>query len=185
MILNFGISDIKNASKLHKHAYDKWHSMIERCYSSYVIKIRPSYINTYICDEWRFFSNFLDFYNKNYRDGFHLDKDILGDGTLYSPNTCCWVPVYINTLMNACNTRRGKYKQGVSYHIRYNRYDAIIHEYNKQIFIGCYATEDDAYNAYKHEKLRYVNEVISSALYKNDITYTIAESLYKKFDVFR
>ena len=66
MILNFGISDIKNAANLHKHAVDRWCGMSDRCYGSSIIKKRPSYINTYICDEWRLFSNFLDFYNKNY-----------------------------------------------------------------------------------------------------------------------
>lgn len=56
-----------------------------------------------------YFSNFLKWFNGNYIKGYALDKDILIKGNkVYSPETCCFVPYEINTLVtNRKNGRNG------------------------------------------------------------------------------
>lgn len=82
--------------------------MINRCYNEKDI----SYYNygargVVVCEEWKNnYQNFLDWSLSNgYKDGLQIDKDILGNGMLYSPETCCWV----TRLENANNTRKNIY----------------------------------------------------------------------------
>lgn len=83
----------------------RWHGMIGRCY-------RKSY-NTYefygakgvrVCKEWRGSGGFENFYRWSLKNGWQLglqlDKDIKGNGKLYSPKTCSWVTPVVN-----CNHR--------------------------------------------------------------------------------
>lgn len=73
-------------------AYETWHSMLRRCYSEKCLKKEPSYIGCSVCEEWRNFQNFAEWFYDNYKDGLHLDKDILVDGNkIYSHDTCLFV----------------------------------------------------------------------------------------------
>lgn len=48
-----------------------------------------------------------DAYEEYLREGYHLDKDIMGDGSIYSPQVCRFVPQAINNLLvSKCNTNR-------------------------------------------------------------------------------
>lgn len=55
-----------------------------------------------ICDEW--LNDFEKFYqwsiDNGYSKNLQLDKDIKGNGKLYSPETCCWVTPYENNTHN-------------------------------------------------------------------------------------
>lgn len=68
--------------------------MMQRCY----YKKNNSYKNygakgVTVCKEWR--EDIKSFYNwainNGWKEGLQLDKDIKGDGLLYSPDTCCFV----------------------------------------------------------------------------------------------
>jgi len=79
--------------------YRAWRNMIKRCYE----KKNKSYSyyggrGVIVCDEWKNnYQKFLDWALANgYKEGLQLDKDIVGDGLLYSPETCCWVTKKIN-----------------------------------------------------------------------------------------
>lgn len=66
--------------------------MIKRCYDSN----SKQYKNyggrgVRICDDWHIFANFEKWYDENYIDGYEIDKDKLGNGLLYSPETCCFL----------------------------------------------------------------------------------------------
>jgi hypothetical protein len=74
--------------------YRVWNGMKSRCYNPK----NPSYKyyggrGVTVCDEWR--DSVEAFYdwamNNGYQPGLELDKDVVGDGTLYSPETCCFV----------------------------------------------------------------------------------------------
>lgn len=80
--------------------YTKWENMLARCY--YPITSRYSAYGgrgVEVCDEWLNFQNFAKWFDDNYIDGWHLDKDILGDGMLYSPDVCRFVPQEINNVL--------------------------------------------------------------------------------------
>ena len=103
---NVGITDIKRASRLYPRVYRLWEHILRRCYSNNSLEKRPSYQNTVVCDRWLIFSNFLndikfvpgfDYWWQNPNCQISLDKDILGDGTIYSLNTCVFVPKSFNS----------------------------------------------------------------------------------------
>ena len=90
--------------------YRIWRAMLERCYNENDIGYN-SYggKGTYVCDRWLNFTNFLEDlptiqgYDKYSFDNWliELDKDLLQIGVVnkvYSPQTCRFIPTYINTL---------------------------------------------------------------------------------------
>lgn len=93
-----GIGDYTN--KTDSVAFKKWHAMLERCYSEKSLVKRPSYKECYVSEEWKNFQNFARWFNSQiYKNGWHLDKDLLIKGNhLYSEGTCSLVPREINML---------------------------------------------------------------------------------------
>jgi hypothetical protein len=81
--------------------YSIYRSMIARCYTI----TKNGYKNYYkkgvkVCDEWKNdYQKFLDWCLENgWQKGLQLDKDIKGNGMLYSPETCCFVTARDNGL---------------------------------------------------------------------------------------
>jgi hypothetical protein len=73
-----------NSNPLYKH----WKGMLER-----VVTV---YEGVSVCKDWYNLNLFCDWAIQKYVQGHELDKDILGDGTIYSPFTCCFVPKEVN-----------------------------------------------------------------------------------------
>lgn len=88
-----GVGDYKpHINGCASKCYTVWYSMIRRCYSSVYHRAKPTYKDCNVCDEWKNFQVFAAWFHKNYKDGLHLDKDILIDGNKdYSPETCIFV----------------------------------------------------------------------------------------------
>lgn len=83
-------------SSTHPHAYKCWTRMMARCYCQDYQKRNKTYIGCKVSEHWHNFQNFAEWFYDNYDDGLHLDKDILGDGKLYSEKTCKFVTQYEN-----------------------------------------------------------------------------------------
>ena len=111
-----------NENATIRHAYNCWHRMIERCHNPKYQETCSTYIGCSICDEWKNFSNFFEWYKVNYKDGCELDKDILVKGNkVYSPETCCFVPQEINKILLKGQKKRGYpccYLQLYAQHLR-------------------------------------------------------------------
>lgn len=182
-ILGIGVNDILiplDSDNVLKKAYSVWRSMLERCYSERYQQIQPTYIGCSVCDEWKYFSKFVEFFENYYIEGYHLDKDILiRDNKVYSPQTCAFVPQEINCLLTRRQNDRGKLKQGVRYdshpRLKSNKYVAQISVRGKRVNIGYYATEDEAFVAYKTRKEALIKEIATE--YYNE--GKIAENVYK------
>ena len=91
----------ENGEKLD--SYVCWNHMLERCYSAKCQEKCPTYKGCYVCDEWLYYPNFKNWYDNNYYEieskTSQLDKDILiKNNKVYSPNTCIFVPNFINKL---------------------------------------------------------------------------------------
>lgn len=86
---------VTRKGSVHTTAYDKWHGILERCYSPNASVKHPSYRDCYICDEWMNFQVFAKWFYENYPDdgiSYHIDKDIKVKGNkVYSPSTCLFV----------------------------------------------------------------------------------------------
>lgn len=99
--LKLGVACIGNVnSKHHIKEFNKWRGMIERCYD-----LENNHYNAYgalgvtVCDRWLCFEYFLNDlpqingydYELMQSGKLHLDKDIIGSGKVYSPETCILV----------------------------------------------------------------------------------------------
>ena len=78
--------------------YDTWVGMIRRCYSEKSLIKRPTYKDVTICEEWYNFQNFAKWFENNYVEGLHLDKDLLSkEKKIYSPKSCCFITLQNNS----------------------------------------------------------------------------------------
>ena len=72
----------------HTKPYKTWVGMIERCYCTKRLLRFPTYSDCTVCDEWHNFQNFAIWFDDNYIEGYHLDKDVKIKGNrVYSPDT--------------------------------------------------------------------------------------------------
>lgn len=71
-----------------------WERMISRCYNKSHEKYKfYGGRGVIVCDQWKnSYQSFLDWSILNgWKQGLQIDKDIKGNGLLYSSETCCWV----------------------------------------------------------------------------------------------
>lgn len=140
--------------------YRKWHSMMTRCYSEKYQENCPTYIGCKVDQQWHRFSAFKAWMsNQDWREK-HLDKDLLGDGTLYSPETCVFVTQSVNKFMTDRSAARGPDPIGVFN--RNGRFRAYINVSSKRKHLGCFDTPEQAHIAWVACKTEIANELIAS-----------------------
>lgn len=182
LVYNKGVRDIPSSfNNKHTEAYCKWIDMLGRCYSDKYLIRRPSYVGCSVCDDWLVFSNFNAWFNRNNVIGYHLDKDILVDGNkVYSPDTCCFVPLYINNLFLEQNSKRGEYPIGVSFEVSTNKYKAQLSEGKINKNLGRYDTAEDAHIAWVIEKQNYCIKIASDAYNRKEINKHVRDAIVNK-----
>jgi hypothetical protein len=145
--------------------YITWHDMLKRCYSDTYKEKRNTYSDCTVTDEWHNFQNFAKWFDKNYYEiegqRMHLDKDILRKGNrVYSPETCVFVPQFINGIFIKCNSKRGNLPIGVSFIKQSKKYKVECSKgKGKNVFLGNFTSPHDAFEAYKSHKEKYIKEV--------------------------
>ena len=137
-------------------AYQDWQRMIERCYSSRYLHANTTYIGVTVCDEWRSFSAFRNWWLDNYVDGWQLDKDILSDMRTYSPETCLYVPSWLNSFITDHGAASGEWPIGVCYDKRRGKYRASCsNKIEKKLeHLGYFDTAAEANRAWAIRKLQ-------------------------------
>ena len=138
LVCGIGINDYNGNMSLNGSAiksYAIWHAMLERCYSKKKQLKMPTYVGCSVCDEWIYFSNFKVWFDLNHNEDFELDKDILIKGNkVYGPETCRYVPKYINQLLVYSGRDRGNLHLGVSKHSSGKGYEMQCNDgYGKNI----------------------------------------------------
>ena len=173
----------KNGERLE--SYICWKSMLCRCYSAKHQKRYPSYKGCSVCDEWLYYPNFKKFYNENYYeiDGktSQLDKDILVKGNkIYSPETCIFVPKFINTLFTKSQKIRGDFPVGVCYDKTNKKYKAHLSVFKNgkstQKNLGYFDTPEEAFEVYKRAKEDYIKKIADE--YKDKIPTELYQAMY-------
>ena len=167
------IEGVKTKSYIH------WSSMLTRCYDKKYVK-RSNYETCNVCDSWLNYQNFARWHEENYysleNESVELDKDIIKRGnSIYSPDTCMYVPHKINTII--CNRRndRGVYPVGVSL---YNgKFGAHCNVDGKTKFLGVFPTEMDAFIAYKTAKEAEIRRV--AEMYRGKIPDQVVDNILK------
>jgi len=153
----------------------RWRSLIERSGSIKLKEIYTTYKDVTVCEEWKCFQNFAEWFEKNYIDGWDLDKDILVKGNkVYSPETCCFIPHEVNSMIVKSDKNRGECPIGVRK--IYNRFQARINKGDQLINLGRFDKKEEAFRAYKIAKEDYIKEVADK--YKHQLPEKVYEALY-------
>ena len=153
----------------------RWRSMLNRCYDKKVHINHPRYEGCTVCNEWLLFSNFKEWFDKHYVEGWCLDKDILVKGNkVYSPQTCCFVPNEINVIFSN-KTRPLDLPKGVTLN-KHGKFVARTRINGVETRIGQYNNAIDAFNAYKREKEKWIKEVADK--WKDQLEPRVYEALY-------
>lgn len=127
-------------------------------------------------EEWKLFSEFRKWFDNHYIEGWSLDKDILVKGNkVYGPKTCCFVPNEINTFFTKRQNDRGKFVIGVV-NKRNNKYISSISINGHIKHLGCFETEEEAFDAYKEAKEGQAKKLADK--YKTQLDPRVYEALY-------
>lgn len=162
LIYNVGIvtnDDIISENGKSLKSYITWRAMIHRCYSIYNGDF--SYRDCSVCDEWLYYANFKKWFDENYHEGYHLDKDILKEhNKVYSPETCCFVPPLLNMMIVTKQRKKSTFPTGVSLQSN-GKYQVIVKLNGRPKRIGNqYDTIEEAHSAYICFKRAHVMEVV-------------------------
>lgn len=156
----FDLENVGEMTPLKIKARSYWRAMLQRCYDKKFLEKHPTYQGCYVCEEWLTFSNFLKWFEKNYKEGYELDKDLLSgkENKIYSPETCCFLPHELNGLICRCNGLR---RDGLPIGVRKNNrsYSAELRKTMKTVKVGHFPTIEEAFNAYKEAKEAYIKEL--------------------------
>lgn len=141
--------------------YIAWQAMMNRCYNSTLER----YEGCSVAEEWHNFQNFAKWYDANYyeiqEERMELDKDILIKGNkLYSPETCVYVPRFINCLFTKSDKIRGELPIGVSREKKTGMYRSRCNNGKKEtIYLGLFKSPEDAFKAYKNYKEKIIKKI--------------------------
>lgn len=127
--------------------YSRWKGLIERCYGASEIHKR-NYEGCSLDDRWLSFMAFKAWMISQPWRNNHLDKDILQCGSKrYSPDTCVFIPSWLNALVVERTRRDGSLPDGVSRNrrSRTNPFQARIwNGEGVRICLGAYESADRA-----------------------------------------
>lgn len=165
LIYNVGINDADYPVSRHEKVGDKslqvwmcpfyqsWLNIFKRVYNKNVHK---TYRGCSIDEQWYYFTKYKSWMESQKWEGNQLDKDIIVQGNkLYGPETCAFVPQYVNKFLTDSGATRGIYPQGVYFHKASGKFLAQCHDRRekKQVYLGLFETPDAAHDAwleYKH-----------------------------------
>ena len=167
-----------------KHpSYKHWVRLFRRVYDE-IDNYNSAYRDVSICEEWYNFQNFAawceiqKFFGAEDSEGkpYQLDKDILVKGNkVYSPETCCFVPHKINTLLITRKAARGGCPIGVTYNKRDKVFKALISCEGEVVNLGQSKCVEKAFNLYKKAKEKHIKEV--AELWKDRIDERVYQAL--------
>lgn len=161
LIHGFGINDADyhvqprvNGTQIVCPAYKTWKNMISRVHSPASLNKYPTYQWSSICNEWRSFMKFREWWLEHHIDGWHLDKDILSSECKYSPETCIYIPEWLNCFASGLRANTRDLPVGVSIHPQSGKYHSRCNNpiSKKQEHLGLFLSAADAKRAWSERK---------------------------------
>lgn len=179
-----GFMGIGKYGKSDSRAFSLWRSMLERTCCLPFQQRRPTYKNTSVCEDWLDFQIFAKWcYGQkllNAKDDkgnyYQLDKDLILKGNkIYSPETCCFVPPVLNSLIRSKPISTSDYPIGVRPHRKTGRFVAKVVLFDKNKHLGLFDTAEDAFQVYKKAKEVHIKEI--AELWKDRIDSKVYQAL--------
>lgn len=163
--------------------YQAWKTMLKRCFYAKDKEIRPTYIGATACEDWKLFTKFRAWMQNQIweHEGqkLHLDKDVLSaDNKLYSPETCRFVPVYINSLFTLRDNQRGEFPLGV--HKQDNKYIASVTTKLFNGYLGIYSTPQEAHKAWQLGKAKVIQLTVDKYRLEPFYDFDVEVALLKR-----
>ena len=190
--------NVQNIKRKHKRVYDRWMSMISRCYNPNAKDYkRYGAIGVTVDPRWLCFENYLhDFYElpvighpipDSYRVEYQVDKDYLQlnipkEQRVYSKDTCVLISPRDNANLKLIDNAKNKVNNYFGVYKSYNYYyPTIMHNGNKYN-LGIYDNEIAAANAYNYFYKKLNSNIDSNISTLNDVPYMDYEefSMYAK-----
>ena len=182
LVFGIGVNDYDDSVTINGKSiksYLTWVNMIRRCYNSKCQIQHPTYIDCCVCDEWLRFSKFKIWFDDNYVTNFQLDKDILKPGNKqYGPDTCRFVPRYINNLLLDSGRSRGPYPLGIYKHG--SGYQMKCNDGSGKRIQRYHKTVAEAVADYSVTKAKVVNQQADRALAEGSIQLDVYDALISR-----
>lgn len=141
------------------HAYRYWSNMLNRVYNSPT----PPYQGVSVSDDWLIFQNYANwFYGQvGWNLGWHVDKDIVGDGKYYSEDMCIMVPAILNQF---ATTGSGN---NLPLGVHRNLHGKYVTQMSNSLTgvregLGYYSDPETAHTVYRKRKREHLCEVLKS-----------------------
>lgn len=136
--------------------YGAWYSMWQRVQN---LTRNPSYEGYSVCEEWRHFSNFLDWVNTQDWENKFLDKDLLVEGNRqYSPTACIFVSREVNNVL-VFPSRKRDLPLGVSLKSS-NKTNPYLAQCGGK-YLGYYPTAHEAHKAWQMNKINRIQALLT------------------------
>ena len=161
--------------------YEVWKNMIVRCYSKKYLESRPSYIDTSVCSEWLYATQFKKWMEQQDWHDKCLDKDIISPRSkLYSPETCAFVLKATNSFVTASDASRGDYPIGVDLRKRTGKYRAQCGNIftGESEHLGYFLTPEEAHEAWRKRKHELAQLVAAT-----ESDTRVVEALKKRYSI--
>lgn len=163
-------------------SYQRWHYIMNRCYSKAIHELQPEYEECIVCEEWLNYSNFKLWYDEHsivwkiLGEDFEIDKDILIKGNkVYSAETVSLVPKLINSLFTNGRKNRGDYPLGVYFDEERQKFRACMSFMGDRLKLGTFDTEEEAFARYKEYKEDLINDIAEQ--YKGEIPDKVYQAM--------
>lgn len=158
--------------------YSKWSHMLKRCYCLKFLAKYPSYHDCEVCEEWLLFSVFrvwciaYETANGVSVSDYQLDKDILQNSKIYSPESCIFVKNKINSFIIEKVKDKGL-PTGVSYNKQRGKFSVYCRNpfSGKTENLGYASSPEEGHVTWKGRKLEHVVQ-----FYKNG---EVCDEVYK------
>lgn len=142
--------------------YSRWSGMLQRGHSEKFKTKYSSYKDKYVSDGWLFISAFKSWMETQQWQGLELDKDILVKGNnVYSPETCAFVPSFVNSSLCLSTSNRGLHPLGVTYHQAEGKFFSKIKSRGTVKALGYFDKALDAHREWQIAKVVELENTIS------------------------
>lgn len=181
----YQVQPMVNGKQICCPFYRRWKSMVGRCYSEHLLQIDPQYLECFVNNRWHYFMPFRAWMEDKIWQGLHLDKDMLvPENKEYSPDTCVFIPHYLNCLLTTRSNYRGKYPLGVKLAKSANvtAYQGVVNggERGKELYMGRKPTPMEAHHLWQRGKIQVIHENLKRYEKEEFFIQEVKESLIRR-----